>query len=318
VARREPWPFCGEPYLVERRERIPPKDFQLLREINDAINRRHRPGQAFEITDEEAAHHERIAAGAGSIDMISGERCYLEPRPHKGPVALVPVLQLYARDVPELPFPEDTDLFQLLWCPNWHDGPWHGPAPLTIWRRAADVTEPLPTPPAPRFEDDWEWCARDYVPLPCVLHPERVTEYPHPCNLPAQYPHACNLPVELAERIEQWDERHDDLYWTALSTAPGTKVGVHPRWIQAPEWPVCGCGRRMQHLLTVASEEFANRERWLPLEDRDDPRITGQRLLIDRDCWAPHGVMLGDVGSLYLFTCTARPERPLGGTMQCT
>jgi hypothetical protein len=54
------------------------------------------------------------------------------------------------------------------------------------------------------------------------------------------------------------------------------------------------------------------------VEDRDDPKITGRRLLMDRDCWAPHGLMLGDVGSLYLFTCTACAERPLAGTMQCT
>jgi hypothetical protein len=33
----------------------------------------------------------RIAAGAGSLDLWTGERCYLEPQPHRGPVALVPV-----------------------------------------------------------------------------------------------------------------------------------------------------------------------------------------------------------------------------------
>ncbi|MDX3232642.1 hypothetical protein [Streptomyces sp. ME19-01-6] len=27
-----------------------------------------------------------------------------------------PVLQLYAADVPDLPFPPGTDLLQLLWC----------------------------------------------------------------------------------------------------------------------------------------------------------------------------------------------------------
>jgi hypothetical protein len=48
----------------------------------------------------------------------------------------------------------------------------------------------------------------------------------------------------------------------------------------------------MRHLLTIASDEFGPKGRWLPAEDRDDPRITGQRLLMDRDCWAPHGLML--------------------------
>jgi hypothetical protein len=35
------------------------------------------------------------------------------------------------------------------------------------------------------------------------------------------------------------------------------------------------------------------------LEDQDDPKVIGKRLLGDRDCWAPHGTMLGDVGSLH-------------------
>jgi hypothetical protein len=227
------------------------------------------------------------------------------------------VLQLYARDVPDLPFPDHTDLFQLLWCPNEHGEPWWGPCPITVWRRAAEVTEPLATPPSPRFDDDW--FARDYLPLACKLHPEPVIEYPDPCPVPAEYPHLCSWPAELAERIRQWDEQHADLYWAALSAAPGTKVGGHPRWIQAPQWPVCGCGRRMDHLLTIASEEFGSQSRWLPWEDREDPMITSEwRSIVDRDAWAPHGLMLGDVGSLYLFTCTACAERPLAGTMQCT
>jgi hypothetical protein len=311
----EPWPVCGERYLVERRERLAPEDFQRFRDIQDAAHRRWRPdqGQAATVTEEEAAEMERIVAGAGSLDLVSGERCYLEPQRHRHPVVLVPVLQLYARDVPELPFPAQTDLLQLLWCPNWHGEPWYGPSPITVWRWAADVTEPLPAPPPPRFEDDWEWCARDYVPLPCVLHPERVVEYPH-----AEQPGFSDLPDALDERVRRWQERHDWLYWAALSTAPGTKVGGHPRWIQPPQWPVCDCGQRMQHLLTIASDEFGPQGRWLPVEDRDDPKITGQRLLLDRDCWAPHGLMLGDVGSLYLFTCTACGERPLAGTMQWT
>jgi hypothetical protein len=311
----EPWPVCGERYLVERREPLAAEEFQRFRAIQDAAHRRWRPdqGQAMTVTEEEAAQMERIAAGAGSLDLVTGERCYLEPQPHRGPVALIPVLQLYARDVPELPFPEHTDLLQMLWCPNWHGEPWYGPAPITIWRWAADVTKPLAAPPPPRFEDDSEWCARDHVPLPCVLHPERVLEYPH-----SEQPYFSDLPDALEERVRRWQERHDWLYWAALSTAPGTKVGGWPRWIQSPQWPVCGCGRRMQHLLTIASDEFQPKGRWVPVEDRDDPKITGQRLLMDRDCWAPHGLMLGDVGSLYLFTCTTCAERPLAGTMQCT
>jgi hypothetical protein len=314
-----PWPTCRGLRLVDRRQPIAPAELQRFRAILDAADRRWRPseGQALEFTEEEAAEVDRIAAGAIEIDLTAGERVYPEPQPHRDQVALVPVLQLYARDVPGLPFPGHADLFQLLWCPNHHGLPWRGPCPVTVWRRTADVAEPLAAPPASRFEDDR--FARDYLPLPCVLHPERVVEYPHPCGVPAAYPHPCNLPAELAERIERWGERHDELYWAALSTAPGTKVGGHPRWIQPPAWPLCGCGRRMEHLLTIASDEFGPQGRWLPLEDREDPRVTSRRRsIVARASWAPHGLMLGDVGSLYLFTCTACANRPLAGTTQFT
>src|SRR6476661_5495045 len=41
--------------------------------------------------------------------------------PDGQPVPLVPVLQLRAEDIPELPFPRGADLFQLLWCPLPHE-----------------------------------------------------------------------------------------------------------------------------------------------------------------------------------------------------
>jgi hypothetical protein len=315
----EPWPVCDGWLVTERREPLAPEDFQRFRAIQDAAHSRWRPdqGQAATVTEEEAAEMEQIAAGAGSLDLVTGERCYLEPQPHRGPVALIPVLQLYAHDVPELPFPEQTDLFQLLWCPNWHAEPWHGPHPVTVWRRAAAMAEPLASPPAPRFDGLFpDLAQREYVPLPCVLHLERITEYPH-----SEWPYSSDLPDALAEQLQRWDEQQDGSfsYWNALSTAPGTKVGGHPRWVQGPEWPRCRCGLRMHHLLTVASDEFEIAtlgRRWLPLEDRDDPKVVGRRLVSERDCFAPHGLMLGDVGSLYLFTCTGCAGRPLAGTMQ--
>ncbi len=131
------------------------------------------------------------------------------------------------------------------------------------------------------------------MPRPCVVHPEPVIEYPHPDD----------LPDGLAERVNRWGEEGGGRYWAELSTAPGTKVGGHPRWIQDPEWPLCGCGRRMDHLLTIASGEFGSQGRWTRL--------------MDRDAWAPHGIALGGGGgSLYLFACTVCVGRPLGGVLQ--
>jgi hypothetical protein len=290
----DPWPTCQQPH--DRLERI------LLP-----------PGISSWDQAVQWARDTGLSVGREGDGPIFAER-HRDQLPELAS-PLVGVLQLYACDVPELPFPDRTDLLQLLWCPNDHGEPWWGPCPVAVWRRAAEVTEPLATPPAPRLDDDW--FARDYLPLPCELHPEPVIEYPDPCPVPADYPHRCSWPAELSEQVQEWDEQHKDLYWAALSVAPGTKVGGYPRWIQHPEWPVCGCGRPMDHLLTIASDEFGTRGRWLPLEDRQDPKITSQRRsIVDRDAWAPHGLMLCDVGSMYLFTCTACAERPLAGTVQ--
>jgi hypothetical protein len=209
---------------------------------------------------------------------------------------LVGVLQVYARDVPELPFPDGTDLFQLLWCPNAHEAPWYGPKPVTFWRKAADVTVMLADPPEPVFDPGMD--EADFDPVPCLVHPERVTEYPD----------ADDLPGELRERVREWDQVADNdaphLYWSSLSTAPGTKLLGHPRWYQGPRWPACECGRRMRHLATISSEEL-RAGRWLPDDDGEDPPSAFPRN------YAPHGILIGDVGDMYLFTCDACPDRPL-------
>lgn len=62
------------------------------------------------------------------------------------PYPMTGVLQVYVRDVPELPFPHGTDLFQLLWCPNNHDEPWYGPGPSRrgVTRPASPSRSPTP------------------------------------------------------------------------------------------------------------------------------------------------------------------------------
>ncbi|HEY8978507.1 MAG TPA: hypothetical protein VIU15_02855 [Streptomyces sp.] len=82
----------------------------------------------------------------------------------------LPVAQLYARDVPDLPTPDGADLLQVLWCPFDHP---IMPRTALFWRSAATVTEVLATPPEPpatQFDG--------YLPEPCLLNPEQVTEYP--------------------------------------------------------------------------------------------------------------------------------------------
>ncbi|PYC88069.1 hypothetical protein C7C46_01580 [Streptomyces tateyamensis] len=105
-----------------------------------------------------------------------------QPTPPGGS-ALVPVIQLYHRDAPEVPFPDGTDLLQVLWCPFEHDE--CEPRPQVFWRSATDVETVSNPPPAPAGAEP------RYVPQPCVVHPEPFTEYP-----------SSDLHLDLANALE--------------------------------------------------------------------------------------------------------------------
>lgn len=276
-----PWPVCDVPHSGLREVAIPPSI----------------------TTWDQAAAWARPKGLSIEVDSRTGSMTARSswPRPADGR-PLVGVMQVYARDVPELPFPDGTDLFQLLWCPNNHDEPWFGPMPATFWRSAADVSDVLTDPPDPVF--DHSLYQKHYDPVPCLVHPERVTEYPD----------TADLPEELEARVREWHLTMDDeaphLYWSSLSTAPGTKLLGYPRWYHGPRWPVCECGRRMRHLVTISSEEFGVGRRWHPDDGGEDPPSAFPRN------YAPHGILIGDVGDMYMFTCVACPDRPLAVNTQ--
>ena len=269
----EPWPVCDVPHSGLREIPVPP-----------------------EITTwDEVTAWARPRGASVQLDRRTGSWTAQTswPRAADGR-PLLGVLQVYARDVPELPFPDGTDLFQLLWCPNEHED---GPMPVTFWRSAADVSDLLTDPPDPVFDSSIVKSA--YDPVPCLVHPERVTEYPH----------TEDLPEELRARVREWDETEADdaphLYWSTLSTAPGSKLLGYPRWYQGPRWPICECGRRMRHLVTISSLELGQGHRWQPHDGGEDPPSAFPRN------YSPHGILIGDVGDMYLFTCDACPDRPL-------
>ncbi|MFD5435083.1 DUF1963 domain-containing protein [Kitasatospora sp. NPDC127067] len=198
---------------------------------------------------------------------------------------MVAVVQIHRRDVLDLvPFPEERDLLQVLWCPLRHDGQWV--VPQVCWRSVREVGEVRPAPPVPAD------AAYDQVPRPCVVHPERVTEYPS-WDLPYEIWDALEDRFEQVERETGWD------YQFHLSTAPGIKLGGFPGWRQDPQWPVCpACRTAMDHLLTVRStEDHDCRQAWTPVEDRDVR-------------WEGTDLSLGDLGGVYLFECRACPGRP--------
>ncbi|WP_151772579.1 DUF1963 domain-containing protein [Streptomyces abyssomicinicus] len=221
---------------------------------------------------------------------------------------LVPVLQIHRADAPGVPFPDGTDLLQVLWCPFDHD-PQYCPSPVVRRRAAEAVGEVRAAPPAPAG------AMEEYLPSPCVLHPERVTEYPD-ADLPG------DLRRALRERLDLLERETGLEYGSDLASAPGVKLGGYPGWTQAPQWPGCDtCGRPMDHLLTVASWEYDGVwSSWIPLEDRSAAEggredFRDERSLSVRE---PAGLMLGDAGGIYLFECRACPERPAAHRFDCS
>jgi hypothetical protein len=213
------------------------------------------------------------------------------------------VLQLRKDDFPELQFPGDTNLFQLLWCPRDHDDPKtvYGLILKHYWRKEEDITNPIAQVPTPK--KPYEWC----VLISCVLHPERLTEYPI----------LRELPEDLASEIYEWEDEGDEeyLYDEQFSVAQGMKLGGYVAWIQNPETPNCENGHQMEHLLTIASSEYEggkiNESRWVPLEDRNNS--TDEDQFIEE----PTGIMLGDDGSIYVFICRECNDWPIKWVYQC-
>jgi hypothetical protein len=305
----EPWPVCTHPHSGNWEWADVPREITSFEEARAwgraTLGPQARVGSAWRGDD-------------GGPAQVVIDRS----RPPEIPSPMISVLQLHARDVPGLPFPQGTDCLQFLWCPN-HHRPGRYPTVSVLqvaafWRRAATVSEVLGSPPEPRF--DVKMNARRYRPLPCLLNPEPVTEYPSYSH----YPDYSDLPDPLRQRVARWDGLTAGLYTEVLSTAPGTKAGGYPRWIQEADWPVCGCGRRMDHLLTIASAEWGDRMRWIPPEDRDEAfasehyEASFTRGRPTWSGWAPHDIQLGDIGSMYLFTCTTCQHRPLDGSVQMT
>ncbi|WP_331769827.1 DUF1963 domain-containing protein (plasmid) [Embleya sp. NBC_00888] len=220
---------------------------------------------------------------------------------------MVPVVQVFRRDVPQLPFPVGTDVLQVLWCACEHDH--YSPRAVVRWRNSQVIGAVAARPPVPAGAE------ADHVPQPCVVHPEEVVEYPS-WDLPEPADSA------IRPRVDALFEETGWRYHYHLSYAPGIKLGGYPGWTQEPGWPDCGtCGARMEHLLTVASWEWDGESwrTWLPVEERrsddgpDFPRNEAAEAGHN-----PHGLMLGDAGGVYIFECRACPGRPYAERFDCS
>lgn len=223
---------------------------------------------------------------------------------------MLPVVQLYLRDIPLLRPPGQADLLQVLWCPYDHD-PDHKPSTALFWRSAAEVGDVLAAPPEP-YEVNWQ----GYLPEPCVLAPEAITEYPDSLDLSPEM-------RLMAEDLSRWqaagvgvDSAYGDcprdFYDCELADAPGWKVGGWPPWGRTdPYRRFCTvCDAQMVPLLTIASFEWDGGEgsSWAPCEDQAaacaDSHYAGQ------DPAQPTKVEVGSTDNMQLYVCPTSPEHP--------
>ncbi|MGW7311438.1 hypothetical protein ACWGI1_38560 [Streptomyces sp. NPDC054835] len=227
------------------------------------------------------------------------------------PVAMVPVVQLYARDVPGLVFPDGADVLQILWCPLVHEDEQYAANPSLHWHSTAltVATAAAGEPPRPHTAEG------DYLPRPCTVSPTPAVEYPN-WDLPA------GLSELLEERFEALKEERGFGYFE-VATTQQSKVGGYPGWTQGPDWPNCaGCGTRMEHLLSVTATE-PGMGRWLPLDDhgprQDCAAVPSWRAEADPAAFNAfgHGMDLGDLGGMYFFVCRACPDTPYTHRYDC-
>ncbi|MFP3988306.1 hypothetical protein U9R90_12505 [Streptomyces sp. E11-3] len=224
-------------------------------------------------------------------------------------VPMVPVIQLFARDVPGLSFPPGKDVVQLVWCALLHEQDPAGVVlPRMYWRNEAETVAAglLGDAPAP---DEGEY-DEDLIPRPCTVCPTPAVEYPQR-DLPE------GLLQALLPRLEELEERYG-FWYSEVACALQNKVGGYPAWTQSPDWPHCSQGHRMEHLFSITGEVAYGR--WLPLDEHRpgtaqpiwdapaDPEIF--------DAIGPE-LEIGDAGGLYVFLCRRCPDLPYAHRSDC-
>ncbi|MBW5251934.1 hypothetical protein JGS39_23525 [Streptomyces sp. P01-B04] len=293
----EPWPHCPGPHVWDgRNPALSPDDVRWERHIRAELAGRPCSDPnlplAARYTPQEAAIAKRIKAG--------------RPWPD-GLVAVLPLAQLYVRDIPGLrpPGQSEADLLQVLWCPFDHPA---NPTTTLRWRSTAEITDVLDAPPEPSAMQ-----FRGYLPEPCLLAPEEITEYPH----------SLELSKELQEELRDWSRWQaagaavdssysvapDEFYTGELSVAPGWKVGGWTRWGLTDPMPrrCPECGTDTDPLLTIAGSEWnAGTQGWAPEEDRANltsplPLPASQK---------PTGLDIARGSNLQLHACPVSPDHP--------
>ncbi len=225
--------------------------------------------------------------------------------------------QLRKQEVPEIRYRPRTDLLQVLWCPNRHSH--NGGPSVKIFWRSSRISGHSPE------HLDLPTTEKRYIPKQCLVHPERVAEFPDGSELSQEESEAIDNSTEISDALNNADVSEIDnwrlpdtnigAYFSWLSVAHGTKVGGYPAWVQDPEYPKCESGHSMEFLMSFASLEFDGQSwgRWLPINERNILSASySERSRIQ----SAMGCSFGDAGNLYIFICHECPQWPIRAFVQ--
>ena len=159
-----------------------------------------------------------------------------EPTP-----VMVGAAQFFRDDFPELPYPEGTDLLQVLLCPFDHEAKnCYGPAVRLVWRDSSQVGHVAEAPPAPAG------ASVEYLPTACLFEPCMTEELPRVRELPESVKSAMDLDDADLDDFEGWP-----------SIEQYTKIGGWTAWYASDprELDCRECGSRLRQTLALATDE---------------------------------------------------------------
>jgi Domain of unknown function (DUF1963) len=202
------------------------------------------------------------------------------------------LVQLRRDEFPEIAFPDEADLLQILWAPYFPDfsNGQFTPDPIVFWRPETEDVNVISG--VPRLNNP----GSGLIPESCELHPERIDDFPGGEELLLMLPQSQVMALlEQAGAIEKIME----------ICAPGSKVAGYAHWLQPGRNPTCACGHEMELFLTLASWEYDSRTMWQYADDD-----TWLRSVQHAPGWIS-GLRIGDAGYLYFFYCSFCPARPV-------
>ena len=206
---------------------------------------------------------------------------------------MIGLVQLKKSDIPELPFRDQEKVLQVFWCPFSHDDGHYCPLVTTRWLNKDQLTDTGKPNPKIRGRG-----LSNYAPVACRLYPHRVTELP---GLDYRnYETVSQRVVTWLKDSPEYKFPKNDIeptnyeeQYRFVGPASRTKVLGYASWIQDIEIPSCDCCKKpMTLLLTMASAEWEQGDLLRPPE------------IAQSVPYNTTGLMLGDVGNVYIFICT--------------